>query len=84
MSIQSAEQSLAKYHLLHLVVGLILAVILFAVPKFVTVIVSLLLVALFLPEAISPEFHNKWFDRAAVLLGGIGAWLIFHLIFHKF
>jgi hypothetical protein len=82
MSIQTAEQSLAKFHLLHLVVGLILAVILLAIPKLGVVIVALLLVSLFLPEAISPEFSNKWFDRAAVLLGGIIAWTIFHFL-HK-
>jgi len=82
MNIQTAEQSLAKYHLLHLVVGLILAVILFAIPKLFVVIVSLLLVSLFLPEAVSPEFSNKWFDRIAVIIGGIMAWGIFRLL-HK-
>ena len=39
MNINSVEQSLAKYHLLHFVIGVILTAVLLAVPKFVGAIV---------------------------------------------
>lgn len=83
MNINSVEQSLAKYHLLHFVIGAILAAVLLAVPKFVGVIACVVLTALFLPEVVLPEFtENKWFDRLSVLAGGLVIAVVFHLL-HK-
>jgi hypothetical protein len=84
MNINSAENSLAKYHLLHFVVGAVLAAILLLIPKTFGVLVTLFLVSMFLPDAILPvEFpQNKWLDRGALLLGGALVGLLF-LFLHK-
>lgn len=81
MNVNSVEQSLAKYHLLHFVIGAVLAALLFLFPKPIGVMLAVFLVSLLLPDFVLPEFiQNKWFDRAAVLIGGIAAALVFHLL----
>jgi hypothetical protein len=81
MNINSAEQSLAKYHLLHFVVGAIFAAILLAIPKLIGVMLTVFLVAIFLPEVLLPEFtQNKWLDRAAVLTGAFAVGVLFHFL----
>jgi hypothetical protein len=83
MNINSAEQSLAKYHLLHFVIGAILAAVLLAIPKSFGVLLTIFLVAMFLPAAIMPEFtQSKWLDRGATLLGGVAVAVVFYLL-HK-
>jgi hypothetical protein len=83
MTINSIEQSLAKYHLLHFVVGAIVAAILLGIPKIVGVSLCVFLLAMILPAVILPEFtQSKWFDRIAVLLGAIAVGLLFHFL-HK-
>lgn len=83
MNINSAEASLAKYHLLHFVIGGIVAAILLAIPKLIGVTFCVFLVAMLLPTAVLPEFtKNKWYDRIAVLVGAIAVGLLFHLL-HK-
>jgi hypothetical protein len=83
MNINSAEQSLARYHLLHFVIGAILAFILFAIPKTFGVMLTVFLLSLILPPVILPEFtENKWFDRGAVLLGGVAVGILFFFL-HK-
>ncbi len=80
MSLASAEQGLAKHHLVHFVLGAIVAAILLAIPKLIGVVICVFLAALFLPEVIVPaEFGNKWFDRLAVIVGAIAVGLIFYL-----
>jgi ABC-type arginine transport system permease subunit len=81
MSIKTAEESLAKYHLLHYVIGAIFAAILLGIPKLIGVLVCVFLLALFLPSIVLPEFmQNKWYDRAAVVLGAVTVGVIFHLL----
>jgi hypothetical protein len=84
MNINSAENSLAKYHLFHFVVGAVLAAILLLIPKTAGVLLTLFFVAMFLPAAILPvEFpQNRWLDRGALLLGGVAVGLLF-LFLHK-
>jgi hypothetical protein len=83
MNINTAEQSLAKYHLLHLVIGAIIATILLAIPKLIGVLLCVSFAALFLPAVILPEFtQNKWFDRIAVVVGAIAVGFLFHFL-HK-
>lgn len=83
MNINTAEQSLAKYHLLHLVIGAIFAAVLLAIPKVVGVVLTVFLLAMFLPAAILPEFtQSKWFDRIAVLAGAIIVGVLFYYL-HK-
>lgn len=83
MNINSAEASLAKYHLLHFVIGAIIATMLLAIPKIIGVAFCVLLVAMLLPSAVLPEFtQNKWFDRIAVVVGAIVVGVLFHLL-HK-
>jgi hypothetical protein len=81
MNINTAEQSLAKYHLLHFVIGAILVAVLLLVPKLVGALFCTILLALFLPAAILPEFtQSKWFDRIAVLVGAIAVAVLFHYL----
>jgi hypothetical protein len=84
MNINSSEQTLAKYHVLHFVVGMVLAAILLLIPKPAGVLFTIVFVSLFLPDAILPdEFpQNKWLDRGALLLGGVAVGLVF-LFLHK-
>lgn len=84
MNINSAENSLAKYHLLHFVVGAILALVLLLIPKTAAMLFTLFFVAMFLPTAIlPPEFpQNRWLDRGAVLLGGAVVGFLL-LVLHK-
>lgn len=83
MNINSAEMSLAKYHLLHFVIGAIIAAILLAIPKIIGVVLCVFLVAIFLPEQVLPEFTtNKAYDRIAVLVGAIAVGVLFHFL-HK-
>lgn len=83
MNINSAEQSLAKYHLLHFVIGAILVALLLILPKIIGVMFTVFLVGLLIPAFVLPEFiQNKWFDRAAVLLGGLAVAILFHFL-HK-
>jgi len=85
MNINSAERSLAKYHLLHFVIGVILAGALLAIPKLIGVLLTVFVIAMFLPAAILPipEFQqNRWFDRIAVLAGALAVGLLFHFL-HK-
>lgn len=81
MNINSTEQSLAKYHLLHLVIGVILGAVLLAIPKLIGVLLTVFLVAMFIPDVVMPEFtQNKWFDRFAVLAGAIAVGVLFHFL----
>jgi hypothetical protein len=83
MNINTAEESLAKYHVLHLVIGAIFAAVLLAVPKLAGVLLTVFLLAIFLPEVVLPEFtQNRWFDRFAVVLGALAVGLLFHFL-HK-
>lgn len=84
MNINSAEKYLAKYHLLHFVIGAIVAAILLAIPKVAAALLCVVVLGLFLPSGVSNlfpvEFTNKWFARGATMLGGIGVVLLFHFI----
>jgi hypothetical protein len=81
MNINSAEQSLAKYHLLHFVIGAIFALALLAVPKSYGVLLAVFLLSMFLPAFVLPEFvENRWFDRGATLLGGVVLVAAFRLL----
>lgn len=81
--INSAEQSLAKYHLLHFVIGSILAAVLLLIPKSIGALLTVFLVSMFLPPVILPEFtRNHWFDRIAVLVGALAVAFLFHFL-HK-
>ena len=81
MNINSAEQSLAKHHLLHFVIGAILAAVLLAIPKTIGVLLTVFFVAMFLPAAILPEFtQSKWLDRLAVLAGASSVGMLFHFL----
>jgi hypothetical protein len=83
MNINSAETSLAKYHLLHFVIGMVIAAVLLAIPKIIGVALCVFLLAMFLPAAVLPEFtQSKWFDRIAVLVGAIAVGILFYLL-HK-
>jgi uncharacterized membrane protein len=84
MNINSVEQPLLKYHILHFVIGAIVAAVLLAIPRSLTVLICVLALAMLLPSALlpKPEFTNKWFDRGATLLGAVGVALIFMLL-HK-
>lgn len=83
MNINSVEQSLAKYHLLHFVIGAIFAAVFLAIPKIIAVSLCVFLLALILPAVILPDFtQNKWFDRIAVVLGAIAVGVLFHFL-HK-
>ena len=83
MNINTAEESLAKYHVLHFVIGAIFAAVLLAVPKLFGVLLTVFLLALFLPAVVLPEFtRNRWFDRFAVVAGALAVGLLFHFL-HK-
>lgn len=84
MSIQSFEQHLAKYHLLHFVIGAILAAILLSIPKLIGVGVAVFLIAMVVPTAVLPvDFTgSKWIDRASVVVGAIAVGVVFHFL-HK-
>lgn len=84
MSINSFEQHLAKYHLLHLVIGAILAAILLSIPRPVGVGVAVFLIAMVVPTAVLPvDFTgSKWIDRGAVVVGAIVVFIAFHFL-HK-
>lgn len=83
MNIQTTEASLAKYHVLHLVVGFVFAVILLLVPKIFGVIVCTILLALALPAAVLPEVFNRKYIASIMTVAG--ALLAYALIFglHK-
>lgn len=81
MNVSSVEKSLVQYHLLHFVIGAVLAAILLALPKWIGVLLTCFLAALILPAAILPDFtENKWLDRIAVLIGAILVGLVFHFL----
>jgi VIT1/CCC1 family predicted Fe2+/Mn2+ transporter len=84
MNISSAEKSLAKYHLLHFVIGAIVAAILLVIPKVAAALLCVVVLAMFLPSVLNTlvvaDFTNKWFDRGATLLGGVGVALLFHFL----
>lgn len=82
MTLSTVEQKLAKYHVLHLVIGLILGAILLAVPKLVAVSVAVFVIAMLLPSAILPmDFTgSKWIDRALTLAGAILVFVVFHFL----
>jgi hypothetical protein len=81
MNINSAEASLAKYHLLHFVIGAILATILLAIPKLFGVMITVFLVAIFMPDVVLPEFGGKkWYSTLAVLAGAVIVAIVFHLL----
>jgi hypothetical protein len=84
MTIQKVEADLAKYHILHLVIGMIVAAVLLPLPKIIGVCVAVFLLAMVLPSVILAEFgaQSKWLDRIAVLAGAILVGVIFHLL-HK-
>lgn len=77
----SVEKSLVQYHLLHFVIGAILAAILLAVPKTIGVVLTCFLAALILPATILPDFtSSKWLDRGAVIVGAILVGLVFYFL----
>jgi len=83
MNINKAEQSLAHYHVLHFIIGLIVAAILLAVPKTIGVLFAVFLLAMVLPSAILPDFGNsKWLDRIATLAGAVVVGALFYFL-HK-
>lgn len=83
MNLNSAEQSLAKYHVLHLVVGFIFALFLLLVPKLIGVALCAVLLAFALPPAILPEFADKkWLGSVAIVAGALLAWLVI-LLLHR-
>jgi hypothetical protein len=84
MTFQKVEADLAKYHILHLVIGMIVAAVLLPLPKIIGVCVAVFLLAMVLPSVILAEFgaQSKWLDRIAVLAGAILVGVIFHLL-HK-
>jgi hypothetical protein len=82
MNINTAEQSLAKYHILHFVMGAILAAFLLVLPKLLGAFFTVVLFAIFVPEIVLPEFRNHWINRGAVLLGAISIAVLFHFL-HK-
>lgn len=82
MNINSAEQSLAKYRLLHFVIGAIVGAVVLAVPKLATAVLIVVAMAFLVPAATLPiDFHrSKWFDRGALLAGAIVAAVVLHLL----
>lgn len=81
MDTVSIEKSLVQYHLLHFVIGAILALILLAVPKVIGVVLTCFLAALILPPIILPDFPgHKWLDRFSVLAGAILVGLVFFFL----
>lgn len=84
MNVNSIESKLAKYHVLHLVIGAVIAAILLSIPKLIGVSVAVFLIALVLPTTLLPvDFTgSKWIDRALVVLGGFLAGGVLHLL-HK-
>jgi hypothetical protein len=82
MNINTAEKSLAHYHILHFLIGVTVAAILLAVPKLFGVLFAVFLVAMILPSAILPDFSNKGLDRAATLVGAVIVGLLFYFL-HK-
>jgi hypothetical protein len=84
MSLGTLETKLAKYHILHLVIGMILACILFALPKLIAVSVALFVFAMVLPTTLLPmDFTgSKWIDRALVVIGAFLVGGVFHFL-HK-
>jgi hypothetical protein len=83
MNIQTAEKELAKYHVLHFAIGLVLSMILLAIPKLIGVCLAVFVIAMVLPATILPEFtQSKWLDRFAVLAGAIVVGVVFHFL-HK-
>ncbi len=83
MNVSSVEGSLAKYRLLHFVIGVIVGTILLTIPKIIGMALCVLFMAILLPSAVPPEFtKNRWYDRFAVLAGAISVWFLFHFL-HK-
>lgn len=83
MTLTAVETNLAKYHVLHFVIGIIVAAVLLAIPKLIGVCIAVFLVAMLLPSAILPDFtQSKWYDRFAVVIGAVVAGMIF-LFLHK-
>lgn len=81
MSLTSVETTLAKYHVLHLVIGIIIGAVLLAIPKLIGVCVAVFLVAMLLPSTILPDFaKSKWLDRFCVLAGAIAVGVLFHYL----
>lgn len=81
MNTLSVEKSLVQYHILHFVIGAILAAILLAVPKLIGVVLTSFLAALVLPAVILSDFQgNKWLDRASVIVGAIAVGLVFYFL----
>ena len=79
----SAEQSLAKYHLLHFVIGAIIAAVMLAIPKLAVIALAVFCIAMLLPSVILADFHqSKWLDRAATVVGAIVVGVVFHQL-HK-
>jgi hypothetical protein len=83
-TINSVEQSLVKYHLLHLIIGVCLGVVLLLLPKLIGVVLCIAMVAMFLPEATLPaDFAgSKRLDKFSVFAGGLFVILMF-FFFHK-
>jgi hypothetical protein len=82
MNINKVEESLAKYHVLHMVIGLILGAGLFALPKIFGVIIAAVLLSIFMPAAVLPEFADRWLARGILLVGVSIAVLALHYAFH--
>ena len=81
MNIKTTETTLAKYHVLHLVVGFIFALILLLVPKIAGAVICTLLLGFALPPAILPEFEQrKWLGTALIVAGAIIAGCILQLL----
>jgi hypothetical protein len=82
MNINEVEKDLAKYHLLHFVIGAIVGAVLFAVPKFASALIGIVLLAVFMPTTVVPiEFiGSRWIDRLAILAGALGAAAALHYL----
>jgi hypothetical protein len=81
MNINTVEQPLAKYHVLHLVIGAVLTLVLLATPKLFGVLFIIALVTFFLPLVILPDFaRTKWLDRGMLILGAVLVAVLFHFL----
>lgn len=83
MNLQKTEVSLAKYHVLHLTVGFVFALVFLLIPAQFGIVLAVVALAVILPQTILPEFvDKKWIGTIAVGAGALLAWAIVRLIFH--
>jgi uncharacterized membrane protein len=77
-------QFLAKYRVLHLTIGALLALFVLAAPRAVVAVIFVIVGSLLGPaidhETELPEFTNKWAAAGATFLGGAGVVFLFYVI----